>query len=161
MRRRRGRGVRLTLLSDGTTVTCHRDRVETVFPDGSSTSNWPPGDQAFADVAQACGFGPGQLMDYVWEHELCHTLVPQVLFGTHGYVATMSAQGRRMSLAAARAEERLVWYAQRIASYAYDMTWSFDEQFAPVVRFLWHLRETELPVTALKLSDSVVVSVEA
>ena len=62
-------------------------------------------------------------MSYCFEHEVAHLLVPLLLFGERGYVSWMSANQRRMSLAAAKAEERLIYYIQ-VAARPENWTWA-------------------------------------
>lgn len=95
--------------TDGTVVERRKDVTTTTLPDGLQCSNWVvPVEQA--EVAAHLGFD--DQAQYVWEHEVCHVMVPLVIFGERGYVARMSAMQRTMFAAAARAEERLIWYVQ-------------------------------------------------
>lgn len=104
-----------------------RDHVLTVHADGSTTANWPPSSASFAATAQECGFA--DLMDYVWEHELCHALVPLELFGEPSYVSRMAALNEPLDPTAAAAEERLVYYVQRYIAGAMPC---FDPQWGAV-----------------------------
>lgn len=98
----------------GARIERHADHILTTFPDGASTANWPPDDPdgSFRHVAESCGIS--DLLAYLHEHEVAHLLVPLRLFGETGYVSWMAAHGRKMSLAAARAEERLIYWVQRM-----------------------------------------------
>lgn len=79
-----------------------------------TSANWPlPQDPYYVEVAAQCGFGPDRLMEYCHEHELLHSLLPVRFFGHQGYTITMSARQKSASLAGAKAEERLIYYAQR------------------------------------------------
>jgi hypothetical protein len=109
-------GVAVVYLADGTQVKRAGDLTETYHPVGDcSCSSWPPADRGdYARIAAELGFG-ADLGAYNFEHELCHVLVPRALFGERGYVSWMAASGRKMSLAAAKAEERLIYYVQQAA----------------------------------------------
>lgn len=97
--------------------------VSTEFDDGKCCGNWPhPDDPSYTKVAEDCGFGPGQLLQYCFMHEVGHLLVPHRLFDARGYVSRMSAEERRMNLAAAKAEERLIYYCQVAAGKMVDGT---------------------------------------
>lgn len=96
----------------------HETWVTTTFSDGTETSNWPhPDDETYVRVAEDCGFSHSQLMDYCWEHEVLHTLLPLRFFGRPGHVSWCAAHGIRANLAGAMAEERLIYYVQR---YIYE-----------------------------------------
>ena len=87
-------------------------RAWTRFEDGTACANWIPRDaagavdQSFADVARSCGFETPE--PYLVQHELLHSLVPEMLFDRPGYVVRMMAAGRRCDIAAAKAEELLI-----------------------------------------------------
>ena len=142
-------GVAVLYLGDGTTVQRAGDLTSTTYVGGEHCSNWPPADGGgYAQIAAELGFGT-DLGAYNFEHELCHVLVPRVLFGERGYVSWMAAQGRRMSLAAAKAEERLIYYVQRmVVSLERDdgYMWNGDPQIEQAARILLavrrHLKES-------------------
>lgn len=96
--------------ADKTIVRQEGDVTSTTFPNGSTCSNWPPASADYEMTARWLGFD--DLGAYNFEHEVTHILAPLVMFGERGYVSWMAAQGRKMSLAAAKAEERLVWMVQ-------------------------------------------------
>ena len=79
----------------------------TTFEDGTSCANWVPDDNGeFAAIGRECGFADPQI--YLVQHELLHSLVPEVLFDRPGYVVWMMAHGKKANLAASMAEERLI-----------------------------------------------------
>lgn len=113
------------------TVEHKGDHVLTTFPDGTSSANWPhPDDQSYIDVAKSCGFD--DLMEYCWEHELLHSIMPEVLFDRPGYVVWMQAHQKPCNLAGAKAEERLIYYIQKWLIATLDEP--FDPQWNDVVR---------------------------
>jgi hypothetical protein len=136
-------GVAVVYLADGTQVKRAGDLAVTVYSGGEECSNWPPADGGdYARIAAELGFGT-DLGAYNFEHELCHVLVPRVLFGERGYVSWMAANGRKMSLAAAKAEERLIYYVQQHAFYITDSTaraYTPDPQIGNAARILLAVR---------------------
>jgi hypothetical protein len=96
------------------TIEVRDGAVWTVFPDGAVSANYPPSDDGqFYAIALMCGFTDP--MRYCLAHEVTHALVPEVMFDRESYVVGMAARGRKCSIAAAKAEERLCWYVQRAA----------------------------------------------
>lgn len=88
--------------------------IWTTFPDGTVSANYPPSDDGqFHALGLMCGFTDP--LRYVLAHEVTHSLVAEVMFDRPSYVVHMAAQGRKCSIAAAKAEERLCWYAARAA----------------------------------------------
>ena len=117
------------VLDNGATVERFADHVLTVLPSGETSANWPhPDDPAYVEVARQCGFDSDSLLDYVFEHELLHSLLPLRFFGRPGYTVRMAAQGKKADLAGAMAEERLIYYIQRLigdATYPCpDLQWA-------------------------------------
>lgn len=79
----------------------------TRFADGAECANWIPEDGGhFAAIAREVGFADPQV--YLVQHELLHSLMPEVLFDRPGYVVWMMAHGKTANLAASMAEERLI-----------------------------------------------------
>jgi len=114
------------------TIDVHDGAVWTTFPDGSTSANWPPLDDAsYVRVARECGFT--DLMRYCLAHEVCHAVVPEMLFDRPSYVVLMAAQNRKQNLAAAMAEERLCYYVQRAACGALPVA---DPQWDDVIAVL-------------------------
>lgn len=106
--------------------------ILTMFDDGSSSANWPhPDDPSYVAVACRCGFT--DLMAYCAAHEACHSLVPHHLFDRPGYVVWMAAHQRKANLAAAKGEERLIYYVQRAAVGAVPV---IDPQWEAVIAVL-------------------------
>lgn len=96
------------------TVEHRADHILTTFDDGATSANWPhPDDPSYVAVARQCGFD--DLMAYTFFHELSHALVPELFFDRPSYVVWMAAHHRSASLAAAKAEERLIYYCQTAA----------------------------------------------
>lgn len=94
------------------TVDLHEHGVTTRFPDGTECSNWPLWNSPeYLDIVKQCGFTDP--LRYCHEHELLHSMLPEMLFNERGYVVWMAAHQRTMNVAAAKAEERLIWYVQR------------------------------------------------
>ena len=107
------------VLNNGVIVERFANHVLTTLPSGETSANWPhPDDAGYVEVARQCGFGLDRLLDYVFEHELLHSLLPLRLFGRPGYTVRMAAQGKKADLAGAMAEERLIYYAQRLVADA-------------------------------------------
>jgi hypothetical protein len=107
------------------TIDVRDGAIWSTFPDGSTSTNWPhPDDASYVQVARECGFT--DIMRYCLAHEVCHAAVPEMLFDRPSYVVSMAAQNRKQNLAAAMAEERLVWLLQRAATGAIpvvDVQW--------------------------------------
>lgn len=79
----------------------------TRFADGTECANWIPEDDGhFSAIAREVGFSDPQV--YLVQHELLHSLMPEVLFDRPGYVVWMMAHGKKANLAASMAEERLI-----------------------------------------------------
>lgn len=79
----------------------------TRFGDDTECANWIPEDGGhFAAIAREVGFTDPQV--YLVQHELLHSLMPEVLFDRPGYVVWMMAHGKNANLAASMAEERLI-----------------------------------------------------
>lgn len=109
------------------------DRANTWFPDGLECSNWVPrgpGGEVlpdFAAEAAACDLDPDR---YLVQHELLHSLVPEILFDRPGYVVRMMARQKPADLAASYAEERMFGYVARLI--ARPLTFPCPDQ-------AWHL----------------------
>lgn len=94
------------------TVERFPDFVLTTFDNGATSANWPyPDDPFYVAVARECEFD--DLMAYTWEHELLHSMMPEMLFDRPGYTVWMAAHRKSANLAAAMAEERLIYLIQR------------------------------------------------
>lgn len=104
-------------LDNGVIIERHAAHILTTLPDGSTSANWPhPNDAGYIDIVKQCGFGPDQLLDYVFEHEILHSLMPLRFFGRIGYTVRMAAHERKVDIAGASAEERLIYQIQRCAA---------------------------------------------
>lgn len=111
------------------TVEHLADHILTTFDDGATSANWPHlDDPSYVAVAQQCGFD--DLMAYTWEHELIHSMMPEMLFDRPGYTVWMAAHQKSANLAAAMAEERLIYLIQRfIADPSFPCP---DPQWVPI-----------------------------
>ena len=120
----------------------------TRFEDGAECANWIPDDGGqFAAIARDVGFTDPQT--YLVQHELLHSLVPEVLFDRPGYVVWMMAHGKKANLAASMAEERLIHY---IALAACGRNPIIDPQWSEIISRLRDLDLCGDPVVASGLS---------
>ena len=102
-------------LDNGVIVARLQDHVLTTLPSGETSANWPhPEEPSYVEIAHQCGFRPDMLMAYCHEHEVLHSLLPLRFFDRPGYTVRMAAQGKKADLAGAMAEERLIYYIQRL-----------------------------------------------
>lgn len=109
------------------------DYTTIIFNDGTETSNWPlPNDPFYVEIAASCGFDKDHLMDYCFEHEFFHIFIPLNFFIEESYVATRTARRIKMSISAAKAEERLVYYFQRYKGFP-DKNQALDENWPILV----------------------------
>ena len=122
----------------------------TRFEDGAECANWVPDDGGhFAAIAREVGFSDPQV--YLVQHELLHSLVPQVLFDRPGYVVWMMAHGKKANLAASMAEERLIHY---VALAACGRVPVIDPQWNEIIDRLRGLGLCGDPVVASGLSQA-------
>jgi hypothetical protein len=120
----------------------------TRFEDGAECANWIPKDGGhFATIAREVGFNDPQT--YLVQHELLHSLVPEVLFDRPGYVVWMMAHGKKANLAASMAEERLIHY---IALAACGRCPIIDPQWGEIISRLNDLSLSGNPMVASALS---------
>jgi hypothetical protein len=75
------------------------------------TDNWDPGDDAFKALWQGLGFASP--LEYLFEHEILHILVPRIVLGLEvGYTHFQAASGRHVDPTGSAAEEKLIYYGQ-------------------------------------------------
>lgn len=93
----------------------------TRFADGSESSNWPLGDDAFVRLAAACG---SDALTYVREHDLCHSLLAERMFDRPSRTLWAAAHGTKSI--ESDWEEKMVYYFQRFVhgkARAPDLDW--------------------------------------
>ncbi len=116
------------------TITIRDGAVWSTFPDGSTSANWLPDDDgAFAAIARSCGFADP--FRYLLAHEVCHALVPEMMFGRPSYVVRMAAQNRKADIGAAMMEEREIYRVQRAACGMRSM----EPEWGPIIERLQEL----------------------
>lgn len=89
--------------------------IETVFPDGLNSSNWPPDDVSFLRIVSDCGFNDP--IAYIRDHDLSHAFLAERMFDIPSPVLWMAAHcvtphGGNLGAF----EERTVYYWQRFIS---------------------------------------------
>lgn len=95
--------------------------IETLFPDGPRSANWPPDDAGFRQCARGCGFGDDALR-YLRDHDLAHSFLAEFMFGTVSPTLYAAAIGERrhdhrgLDRRGNLFEERMVWHWQRYAN---------------------------------------------
>jgi hypothetical protein len=88
--------------------------VETIFPDDTISTNWPPDDEYFRQVVKDCGFNCDEI-GYIRHHDLSHAFLAEKMFDKPSPVLWNAAHEIAMDINASLYEERWVYYWQRFA----------------------------------------------
>lgn len=98
--------------------------IETEFPDGSTSANWPPDDDAFMGVVRDCGFADA--LAYIRDHDLAHAFLAEKMFDAPSPVLWSAAHGGCLGKTESLFEERFVYHWQR---YAKGITSSLEREW--------------------------------
>jgi hypothetical protein len=90
--------------------------VETIFYDGTISSNWPPpyttNNKPFIDASKDCGFANNWL-DYIRDHDLSHAFIAEKFFDKPSPIVWASAHQIELDETARLFEERWVYHWQK------------------------------------------------